>query len=328
MKPHALPRAALLALASLYCTVPAADPVAPAGHFAAPAGQPADWSKDLLDWRAQRAQKLSAPEGWMSLTGLEPIPQGSSAFGGAAGDPIHLKGQVPEQLGVLRREGEQIKLLPPPGGFPAGLQLDGKPAQAQLLQADDAPQPTRLTYGTLVFFVIHRADRYILRVKDAQSPTRTQFQHLNWFEPDPAYRVRARWTPYVPPKTISIASIIGTEDKSPVPGVAQFSLGGKTYTLEPIIEQPGDTQLFFMVRDSTSAKTSYGAGRFLYADFPDHGLEQPGELTLDFNRLQNPPCAYTPYATCPLPPKQNWLKAALPAGEKKYHEGTEGLAER
>ncbi len=292
--------------------------------LAADAAPPADWNKDLLAWRAARAQKLSAPEGWMSLTGLEPIAEGSNPFGGADDNPVHLKGQVPAHLGVLERKGNIITLRPPPGGFPAELKVDGQPARQQVLHADDEPQPTRLSAGSLVFFVIHRGDpqtgRYILRIKDTQAPTRTQFQHLNWYQPDPAYRVRAKWTPYVPPKTISIASIIGTEDKSPVPGVAEFSIAGKNYRLEPIIEEPGDTELFFILRDSTSPRTSYGAGRFLYAAFPDHGLDQPGELWLDFNRIQNPPCAYTPYATCPLPPRQNWLSVALPVGEEKYHE--------
>ena len=291
-----------------------------AGAAQAADAPPADWHKDLLAWRAERAQKLSAPEGWMSLTGLEPIAEGRNPFGGAEDNAVHLKGQVPAHLGVLERKGKVITLLPPPGGFPAELKVNGQPAKQQVLQADDEPQPTRLTAGTLVFFVIHRADRYILRIKDAQAPTRVQFQHLNWYEPDPAYRVRAKWTPYQPYKTIAIASIIGTEDQSPVPGVAEFSIGGNSYRLEPILEEPGDTQLFFILRDSTSPKTSYGAGRFLYAAFPDHGLDQPGELWLDFNRIQNPPCAYTPYATCPLPPRQNWLGVALPAGEKKYHE--------
>jgi uncharacterized protein len=282
------------------------------------------WAQDLQTWRDQRAQRLSEPEGWMSLTGLEPIPVGSSGFGGAADNTIHLKGQVPAYLGVLQRDGKQIKLLPPTGGsFPAGFQVDGKPAQAgQLLSADD-DNPSRLTVGTLVFFVIHRADRYYLRIKDAQAPTRVKFEHLNWYEPDPTYRVKAQWTPYKPPKTLSVASIIGTEDKMPVPGVAEFKLGGQTYRLEPVLEAPGDTQLFFILHDTTSPSTSYGAGRFLYADFPDHGLDQPGELVLDFNRLYNPPCAFTPYATCPLPPKQNWLKVALPVGEKKYQSPVE-----
>jgi len=291
---------------------------------AADTAPPADWSRDLLAWRAERAQKLSAPEGWLSLTGLEPIAEGRNPFGGAADNAVRLKGQVPAHLGVLERKGRLITLLPPPGGFPAGFEVDGQPARQQVLHADDEPQPTRLTVGSLVFFVIHRGDarddRYILRVKDAQAPTRVQFRQLNWYAPDPAYRVRAKWTPYVPPKTIAIASIIGTEDRAPVPGVAEFEIGGKSYRLEPILEEPGDTELFFILRDTTSPKTSYGAGRFLYTAFPDHGLDQPGELWLDFNRIQNPPCAYTPYATCPLPPRQNWLSVALPAGEKKYLE--------
>lgn len=294
---------------------------------AAAADQPpqdnAAWAKDLQDWREARAQRLSAPEGWLSLTGLEPIPAGSSGFGGAADNPIHLKGQVAAHLGVLQRDGDSIKLLPPAGGFPAGFEVDGKPARAgQALSADD-DHPSRLTTGTLVFFVIHRADRYYLRIKDAQAPTRLKFQHLNWYDPDPRYRVKARWIPYRPPKTLSVASIIGTEDKMPVPGVAQFTLGGQTYRLEPVLEEPGATQLFFILHDTTSPSTSYGAGRFVYTDFPDHGLDQPGELVLDFNHLYNPPCAFTPYATCPLPPRQNWLNVALPVGEKKYRSPVE-----
>jgi uncharacterized protein (DUF1684 family) len=297
----------------------AAALLAPAGAHAASASAPPTWDQALSDWRAARAQKLTAPEGWMSLTGLEPINAGANPFGGAEDNAVRLKGQVPAHLGVLQRDGTVVKLLPPPGGFPPELLVDGKPPQAgAVLHADDEPQPTRLSAGSLVFFVIHRADRIILRVKDAQAPTRTAFRHLNWYAPDPAYRVQAKWTPYTPPKIISIPSIIGTEDQSPVPGVAEFSLGGQSYRLEPILEDPSDTELFFILRDSTSPATSYGAGRFLYADFPDHGLDQPGALWLDFNRLQNPPCAYTPYATCPLPPKQNWLKVALPVGERKY----------
>jgi uncharacterized protein (DUF1684 family) len=278
------------------------------------------WAKDLKAWRDQRAQKLTAAEGWMSLTGLEPIDEGSNPFGGAADNTVHLKGVVPAHLGVLKRHGQEIRLSPPPGGFPPELQLDGKPPQPQVLNADDTPQPTRMTAGTLVFFVIHRSDRFYLRVKDAHSPTITSFQHLNWYAPDPAFRIHATWTPYTPPKSIAVASIIGTQDQMPVPGVATFTLGGKSYQLEPVLEDPGATDLFFILHDTTSPKTSYGASRFLYTAFPSNGLDKPGDLEMDFNRLQNPPCAYTEYATCPLPPKQNRLQVALPVGEKKYHD--------
>jgi uncharacterized protein len=306
-------RKTLAALLLGACAAAAAD---------APPPDSATWTKDLQAWRDARAQRLSGPEGWMALTGLEPIPEGSSRFGGAADNSIHLKGQVPAHLGLLQRSGDEVKLLPPAGGFPAGFQVDGKPAQGGTLSSDE-DKPSRLTVGSLVFFVIHRSDRYYLRIKDAQAPTRVKFEHLNWYAPDPAYRVKAQWTPYVPAHSISVASIIGTEDKMPVPGVAEFQLNGQTYRLEPVLEEPDATQLFFILHDSTSAITTYGAGRFLYADFPDHGLDKPGELVLDFNRLYNPPCAFTPYATCPLPPKQNWLKVELPVGEKKYHSPVE-----
>ena len=107
---------------------------------------------------------------------------------------------------------------------------------------------------------------------------------------------------------------------SDVPGVAEFTLDGKTWRLEPILESPDDKDLFFIFRDTTSKSETYGAGRFLYTPLPDHGLTQPGQLELDFNRAENPPCAYTPYATCPLPTPQNRLTIPIPAGQLRYHD--------
>jgi uncharacterized protein (DUF1684 family) len=116
---------------------------------------------------------------------------------------------------------------------------------------------------------------------------------------------------------VKIPTILGTTVEDKVPGAAEFTIDGKTVRLEPIVE---DGSLFFILRDTTSHSTTYGAGRFLYTELPSNGLDKPGELWLDFNRLQNPPCAYTPYATCPLPPPQNRLTVAIPAGERRYHD--------
>jgi len=168
--------------------------------------------------------------------------------------------------------------------------------------------------------VIHRDDRFALRVKDLQAPTRTAFHGLRWYEPNPAYRVHARWIPYNPPKTLDIPTVLGTTTHMPAPGAAEFTIDGKVVRLEPVLEDPKATDLFFILRDATSKTTTYGAGRFLYTDFPDHGLNQPGELWLDFNRLYNPPCSFTPYATCPLPPPRNRLSVPIPAGEQRYHD--------
>jgi uncharacterized protein (DUF1684 family) len=112
--------------------------------------------------------------------------------------------------------------------------------------------------------------------------------------------------------------VIGTTVELPAPGIAEFTLNGQRFTLEPVLESPGDQMLFFILRDKTSTQSTYRASRFLHAPLPDHGLDKPGKLIVDFNRLENPPCAYTPYATCPLPPERNRLSVAIAAGEKRY----------
>ncbi len=122
------------------------------------------------------------------------------------------------------------------------------------------------------------------------------------------------------PKVLDIPTILGTTTHLPAPGAAEFTIDGQVVRLEPVLEDPKSTDLFFILRDTTSKTTTYGSGRFLYTDLPDHGVSQPGEVWLDFNRLVNPPCAFTAYATCPLPPAQNRLNVAIPAGEQRYHD--------
>jgi len=275
------------------------------------------WKTELLQWRAHRAEELTAPDGWFSLAGLEWLQPGSNSFGSAADNRIRVKSGAGDHLGVIEVQGDQVQLAAPPQGFPSSLTVDGSPAHPGKIKTD-GPNPTKLKTGTLTLFVIQRGDRFALRIKDTQAPTRLGFHGLNWYAPDPHYRMEARWTPYTPPHEESIPTIIGIPLKLPVPGVAEFTLDGHTVRLEPVIEVPGDTRLFFILRDTTSKTATYGAARFLYASFPTNGLDKPGSLVLDFNRLQNPPCAYTPYATCPLPPPQNKLTVALPVGEKRY----------
>jgi len=282
----------------------------------------ASWQREITSWREQHAAELQKPDGWLALAGLEWLELGDNSVGSAKDNKIHLPSSGPAHLGVLRLDGETITLNPPAGGFPAGFLIDGKPVQAQALHTDpdhDKNNP-RLAIGTLSMYVIHRGERFALRIKDAKSSALTGFHGLKWYAPNQAYRVTAHWIPYAPQKTFTIATLIGTSYPAQVPGSAEFTLNGKTYRLDPILEDPEVAKLFFVLRDTTSATTTYGACRFLYTGFPDHGLDKPGELVLDFNRLENPPCAYTPYATCPLPPAQNRLPIPLPVGEQRYHE--------
>jgi uncharacterized protein (DUF1684 family) len=278
------------------------------------------WQPDLLAWRAQRTTKLTAPEGWLSLIALGWLKEGDNSFGSAEDSRVPITGKAPAHIAIVRLEKDALRLLPPAGGFPKDLLVDGQPAREQALLADDAEKPSKLTIGTLTIIVIHRDGEFALRIKDLQAPTRVAFHGLRWYAPDAAYRVHARWIPYNPPKVLDIPTVLGTTTHLPAPGVAEFTLDGQLLRLEPVLETPKSTELFFIMRDATSKTTTYGAGRFLYSELPDHGVGQPGEVWLDFNKLENPPCAFTAYATCPLPPPQNRLSVPIPAGELRYHD--------
>jgi hypothetical protein len=278
------------------------------------------WQRDLLAWRAQRTTALQAPEGWLSLIALGWLKEGDNSFGSAEDSRVQIAGKAPAHIAVVRLEKGALRLLPPAGGFPKGLLVDGQPAKEQALVPDDADKPSKLTIGTLTIIAIHRDDQFALRVKDLQAPTRVGFHGLRWYAPNAAYRIHARWIPYNPPKVLDIPTVLGTTTHMPAPGVAEFTLDGQVLRLEPVLEDPKATDLFFILRDATSKTTTYGAGRFLSTELPDHGVSQPGEVWLDFNRLVNPPCAFTPYATCPLPPPQNRLSVPIPAGEQRYHD--------
>ena len=311
MRPHPPPFSRITVLAFLCAALAAPSPA-----------QDAAWQRDLAAWRAQHAADLQKPDGWLSLVGLEWLDPGDNSFGSAAGNKIHLPAGGPENLGVLHLEGATVTLNPPPGAFPQDLLIDGKPAKSQELHTDpdsDKHNP-RMTIGTLNVYVVHRGERFALRIKDAKSPALVGFHGLKWYAPDPAYRVTARWIPYTPPKSVTLVTLIGTSYAQPVPGATEFKLAAKTYQLEPVLEDPAVEKLFFIMRDTTSTSTTYGACRFLYTGFPTNGLDKAGELVLDFNHLENPPCAYTPYATCPLPPPGNRLAIPLPVGERRYHD--------
>jgi hypothetical protein len=312
---HVPPVLAVLLLSPL--ALPAQGAPSVAAHSAVASSSEAAWRQQLDAWRSQREHELAAPDGWLTLVGLEWLKPGLNTFGAAADNQIRIRAEAPPHIGLLTVSGATVQLLAPSGGFPADLQIDGKPVREGALSADDA-KPSTLTWHGLTLVVLPRGGRYALRVKNADAPTRTQFRGLHWYAPDPIYRVTARWIPYKPPQIERIATIIGTTLNMTAPGAAEFLLKGKIYLLEPVIEGGEKDKLFFILRDTTSQTTTYEAARFLHTGLPSNGLTQPGTLTLDFNELYNPPCAYTSYATCPLPPEKNRLAVAIEAGEQRY----------
>ena len=170
--------------------------------------------------------------------------------------------------------------------------------------------------GTTTFQVIKRGERYGLRVKDSQAPTRTHFLGLDYFDVDPKWRIEAHYEPYKPEKHVAITDVTGMTSDTAVPGALVFNVDGKEYRIDPIIEQ-GETDFFIIFKDATSRDATYPAARYLYASPPDKN----GNVIVDFNKAYNPPCAFTSFATCPLPPPQNRLPFRIEAGEKKYRNG-------
>ncbi|MGA3080824.1 MAG: DUF1684 domain-containing protein [Terracidiphilus sp.] len=292
-----------------------------------------DWRQGLDAWRAERERAVSAPDGWLTLVGLEWLKPGFNSFGAAKDNLIQVRAQAPDHIGLLTVSGKVaggktaskqtapsdtiVQLLAPAGGFPPDLTVDGAPAREGQLTVGNAKPPVIAWHG-LTLAVLARGGRFALRIKDADAPTRAAFHGLNWYVPDPRFRLTAVWIPFDPPRIEKIPTGLGTTLDLPAPGIAEFTLDGQTLRLEPVVEETGGQTLFFILRDTTSQSTTYAEARFLHTGLPDHGLGQPGNLTLDFNRLENPACAYTPYANCPQPPEQNRLPVELKAGEKLY----------
>src|SRR6202140_4276843 len=262
------------------------------------------WQKDLQDWRAKHVAELQKPDGWLSLAGLEWLQPGDNSFGGAADNKIHLADTKAAHLGVLRLDGQTVRFAEPAEGFPAEFLVAGTPAKSQMLRtdADNDKNSTHLTIGTLNMYVIRRGDSFALRVKDSKSQALLGFHGLKWYAPNPGYRVTAKWIPYNPLKTVTLDTLAGTHYSQPVPGAAEFKLAGDTYRLEPVLEDSDPSKLFFILRDSTSTSTTYGACRFLYTPLPSEGLTKAGELVLDFNHLETPPGGNPHFAPVPCPP--------------------------
>ena len=284
------------------------------GKPAMNAAAAATFAHEEQAWRDKRRSDLLKPEGWTSLIGLHWLDPGSHYIGSAGGNGIQLS-MGPAHLGMVSIDGHQVRFVPDSA---TALTLDGKPfAGATTLRTDADPAgPSVIGFdgdkGHAT--VIERNHRYALRVKHADAPTRTQFSGIDYWPADPAWKIQARFVPHEKGRTIEVANIIGGMDAMANPGIVEFQQGGKTHRIEALDE--GEGVLFLVFADRTNGHGSYGAGRFLDAPMPD----AQGNVMLDFNQSRNPPCAFTAFATCPLPPPENRLDAAITAGEKAYHK--------
>jgi uncharacterized protein (DUF1684 family) len=268
-----------------------------------------DHTSEIQTWRAQRVERLKAPGGWLSLVGLHWLKEGEQTVGSGKGNDVVLS-VGPATLGKVTLKGGNASIAL---DAKAGAKIDGADKAAAPLADDRSEKPTTVSFGTANFYVIDRDGKKALRVKDTEADTRKNFLGIDYYDIDAKWRIEAKWEAFDPPKTLEVPTVLGTVEKYPVPGKATFEIGGKKYEITPVLEAPGDKELFIIFADRTSGKETYGAGRFLYAAMP-----KDGKIVIDFNKAYNPPCAFTPYATCPLAPPENKLNLPVTAGEKKY----------
>lgn len=265
------------------------------------------YQSEVARWQQQKEQELRSEDGWLTLIGLEWLQAGVNTLGSAADNDIVLPAHLPARLGYVDLSAGQAHLHVQ---TESPVTVDGAPVRSALLsEGSDQHPPTMVKVDSITFFLIRRGDQLALRIRDANHPARASFSGRHWFPLDAAYHVPAVFVPHAESRTIDVLNSVGMTVAMQNPGYVQFALHGQTLRLQAF--EARDDQWWFIFRDATSGTTTYGAGRFLYAP---RGTD--GKLWIDFNRAYHPPCAFTDFATCPLPPKDNILLVAVEAGER------------
>jgi uncharacterized protein (DUF1684 family) len=274
--------------------------------------------QEILAWRSGRAQRLQAPDGWLSLVGKTFLEREGEYRVGSQPDADVLlpEGSVAE-FGALIRRGERVYFQASPK-VSVGILRAGQTAPEAVggeleLTSDQRGPADRLVLDTLTLEIMRRGDSFAARVRDTQSQARRHFSGIDYFSIRPEWRVSARLLPYTPERRIELLYETGSTEAYDSPGAAVFTRDGVEYRLDPVFEQDR-SRLYILFGDLSNRDSSYGAGRFLYAPLP-----HDGQVVLDFNQAFSPPCAFTPFATCPIVPAQNRLSLRVEAGEKRPH---------
>ena len=256
------------------------------------------YEDSIRAWQNQRDAGLRADDGWLTLVGLFWLKPGDNTIGSAASNDFVLpKGSAPPKVGRIHLEGGAITFT---GGDGISRSL-----------SYDEEKPDVVHAGTVSLYVIKRGGKFAVRAKDSASPVLKNFRGMTYFPVNPKLRFEAKFIP--DRKMIPVRNVLEQTDQEESPGIVEFTYRGQQYSLRPIYE--GKT-LFFLFKDPTNKSETYQAGRMLNTPLPANG-----KVDLDFNHSYNPPCTFTPFATCPLPPKENTLPFPVNAGEKRYGNG-------
>lgn len=266
-----------------------------------------NYAKETNAWRADHEAQLKADNGWLTVSGLFWLKEGPNSAGSSPDNSFILPPSAPARLGNFEMVQGKTTLRVAEG---VKATFQGKPIREVELTATSDKASPPVTVGDLTFLLLKRGSRYAIRLKDNNSLLRKEFTGLRWYPVDESFRVTAEFERFDTPRDLPITNVLGDTENYKSPGVLHFKLGGEQYSLQPGID---GEKLLIVFNDLTTGKTTYSGGRFLYLE-KDIGKK----VILDFNRAENPPCAFSEYTTCPLPPKQNRLKASIEAGEQNY----------
>lgn len=272
-----------------------------------------NYVREIDNWHNKRINRLKADNGWLNLAGRFWLKQGESTFGSAKDNDIVVESsKVPEKIGSFKFKDSVVTFKTKDG---VDVLLNGNPVKEIVMIDDQKKDMTVLQIGSIKFNLIVRDTLYGIRFRDLKSELVKNFKGIERFPVHESWKFNAKFEAYNPPKEIAVPNVLGQVSKEKSPGAVMFKREGKTYKIDAVDE--GDDNLFLIIADRTSGNETYGGGRFMYVKKPD----STGTIILDFNKAYNPPCVFTKYATCPLPPLQNYLKLRIKAGEKMYNEG-------
>lgn len=264
------------------------------------------YKQSIREWRQERLQNLKADDGWLNLAGLFWLEKGENIIGSEENCDIRFPDKAPEKLGAVYLEEETIKFEV---AEDVRVTHKGNPVKSMELKSDKEEEPSVLQYESLKWFIIERDGEFGIRLRDLESPLVEELDSIPSFPVRQEWKIQAEYIPYDEEKTIQVPNVLGNTNKETIHGELRFKINGEEYKLYPLGSRES---LFLVFGDDTNAKETYGGGRFLSVKEPD----KDNITYIDFNKAYNPPCAFTPYATCPLPPRDNILPIKIQAGEK------------
>jgi uncharacterized protein len=267
-----------------------------------------EYQKEIENWHLKRIENLKKENGWLNLVGLYWLEEGVNSFGSGVKNKIIFPEKAPQYLGRFIKKDSTITFESAEG---ANVICKGEMVKTLEMKNDLSGDPTILEFGPLRWFIIKRGEKYGIRLRDLNAELLSKFSGIDTFPIDEKWKISAKFIPYTNPKEVFIPTILGTVEKDSSPGKLIFNIDKKEYSLEPT---SAGKDLFLVFADLTSGEETYGAGRFLYVDKPDSN----NNVIIDFNKSYNPPCAFTKFATCPLPTDENKIRVKITAGEKNY----------